>query len=105
VSPEEFDLPPQRVAELVEAGEVQLVDVRTDEENSEQRIEGGSHIPLHELQARAGEIDRGRPVVFYCRSGERSGMAGQAFAASGWEAHNLEGGILAWAARGLPVAE
>ena len=99
----EFDLPPDRVAELVRSGEAQLVDVRTDEEHAEARIEGDLHIPLHELQARAGEVDKDRPVVFYCRSGERSGMAGQAFAASGWDAHNLEGGVLAWQEAKLPL--
>ena len=41
----------------------------------------------------AGSIDRERPVVFYCRSGSRSALATQAFAASGYSAHNLTGGL------------
>ena len=88
---------------MVEGGEAQLVDVRTDEERASERIAGSSHIPLDQLTSRAEEVDRDRPVVFYCRVGERSAMAAQAFEASGFEAHNLAGGVAAWADRGLPL--
>ena len=30
-------------------------------------------------------------------------MAAEAFAASGWSAHSIEGGLAAWAERGLPL--
>ena len=30
-------------------------------------------------------------------------MAADAFAASGWDAHSIEGGLLAWAEAGLPL--
>lgn len=87
----------------VEPG-TQLVDVRTAEERAVGRIpDDTAHIPFEELRDRAGEIDRGRPVVFYCRSGERSGVAADAFAASGFDAVNLAGGILAWNQAGRPV--
>ena len=45
-------------------------------------IEGSRHIPLVELSSRPAEIERERPVVFYCRVGARSDMAAQAFRAS-----------------------
>ena len=48
-------------------------------------------------------IDPDRPVVFYCRSGSRSGMATQAFLRAGFEAHNMTGGLLDWQAAGLPL--
>ena len=51
----------------------------------------------------AGNLDRARPVVFYCRSGERSQMAVEAFRASGWDAYAMTGGLLAWAEAGLPL--
>ena len=60
-------------------------------------------IELGELSDRAAEIDRDRPVVFYCYSGGRSAMATQAFAEAGYDAHNLAGGMLAWDAEGLPI--
>ena len=94
---------PERVAELLERGEVELVDVRTPEEWEAARIPGARHIPFDELAARSGEIDRSRSVVLYCRLGGRSSAATQAFRASGWETDSMEGGIVEWAERGLPV--
>jgi rhodanese-related sulfurtransferase len=35
--------------------------------------------------------------------GGRSAMATQAFAAAGWDAYNLSGGIVSWVAAGLPI--
>ena len=90
-------------ADEVEPG-AQLVDVRTQEERDAGRIPSDTaHIPFDELQARAGELDREQPVVFYCRSGERSLSAADAFAASGFDAVSLAGGIVAWREAGKPV--
>ncbi len=41
--------------------------------------------------------------MFYCRSGARSALATEAFRNAGFDAHNLEGGLQAWAASGLPL--
>jgi rhodanese-related sulfurtransferase len=97
------EVPPQRVAELMEAGEAQVVDVRTDDEHAAGRIGGAEHIPFEELPSRAGELDQSRPVVFYCQSGGRSSTAAQAFGASGWEAYTMTGGLEQWAESGLPL--
>ena len=96
----EHDLKPQLVSELSDA---QLVDVRTPAEYDASHIEGARHIPLEELQDAARDLDRTRPVVFYCRSGDRSQLAVDAFRASGWDAYALSGGLLAWAEDGLPL--
>jgi rhodanese-related sulfurtransferase len=79
-----------------------FVDVRTDEEWSVGHIGGAIHIPLAELSTRADEVGDG-PVVFYCRMGDRSSMAAEAFRASGRDATSLTGGIEAWEADGRPV--
>jgi rhodanese-related sulfurtransferase len=97
------DYTPHEVAELVRTGEVQLVDVREPEEHEAGRIAGGRLIPLNELAAQAGSLDRERPIVFYCRSGARSAMATEAFASAGFDAHNMDGGLLEWDAAGLPL--
>lgn len=96
------EITPERARELVEAG-AQLVDVRTQAERDAAHIAGDRHIPLELVSESAHELERERPVVFYCRSGERSGMVAEAFRASGWDAHNLEGGLVAWAEAGLPL--
>ena len=65
----DFDLAPERVKELVESGEAQLVDVREDYEWEAGRIAGAVHIELERLPGRAAEIDKDKPVVFQCRLG------------------------------------
>jgi rhodanese-related sulfurtransferase len=81
----------------------QLVDVRADHEWEMGRIEGASHLALPELAERTGEIDKGRPVVFYCRGGNRSTMATEALVAAGYDARKLSEGIVGWAEEGLPL--
>ena len=100
---EERQLPPARVAEMLESGAADVVDVRTDEEREAARIPGTRHVPVETLSAEADTLGSSGPVVLYCRSGDRSGAAAQAFAASGRDAYNLAGGIVAWAEEGLPV--
>jgi rhodanese-related sulfurtransferase len=99
----EGDYTPAEVASLLKGGEVQLVDVREADEVEAGRIAGSRHVTLNELSARADEIDRDRPVVFYCRVGGRSAMATQAFQGAGYDAHNMTGGLVEWAAAGLPL--
>jgi rhodanese-related sulfurtransferase len=88
--------------ELV-AGGAQLVDVRAEHEWRAGRIGGAAHLPLAELSARAGELDRGRPVVVYCRGDNRAEMAVEALAGEGFDVSPMAGGIRAWAEAGLPL--
>lgn len=99
----EIEIGPRRAAELMAAGAT-VIDVRERHEREAGYIEGTRHIELTGLAAAAGEVDRERPVVFYCRIGGRSAMAASAFRASGYDAHTLTGGILAWVDAGLPIA-
>jgi rhodanese-related sulfurtransferase len=87
---------------LIDDG-AQLVDVRADHEWEMGRIEGAGHLPLAELAERAGEIDKDRPVVLYCRGGNRSTMAAEALAAEGYDAAKLSEGIVGWSEAGLPL--
>lgn len=94
---------PRQVAEWLQRGQIQLVDVRQPHEREAGRIAGSAHIELAELPSRAEEIDRQAPVVFYCRSGARSALATEAFRGAGFEAYNMAGGLLEWRAEGLPM--
>jgi rhodanese-related sulfurtransferase len=81
---------------------VQIIDVRHEHEFEAGRIEGALHIPLSELSTRLGEIDPNIPVVTVCRTGSRSARAAELQGDSGYETHNLEGGMLSWERTGLP---
>lgn len=83
--------------------EIQLVDCREPYEWKAGRIEGAIHIPLNAIMAGKGtDLDRDKPVVAVCRSGNRSELATMMFQARGFEAHNLEGGMEEWERLGLP---
>jgi rhodanese-related sulfurtransferase len=100
----EIDVDPQRVAGwLTESSDLQLIDVREVYEREAGAIEGSRHIELERLASSAATIDRERPVVFYCRMGARSGMAAQAFRASGYDAYSMRGGLTAWAEEERPL--
>ena len=99
----ETELPPERVRELAESGQAELIDVRREYEWEEGRLPGARRIEMNELTANADSLPRDRSVVFYCRSGNRSGMAAAAFREAGYDAHNMAGGIAAWADAGLPL--
>jgi rhodanese-related sulfurtransferase len=97
------DYTPQEVAALWADGTIQLIDVRERHEHEAGRIAGTRLIELGSLQREASTIDPKQPVVFYCRSGARSGMATEAFEQAGFDAHNMTGGMLDWSAAGLPI--
>jgi len=57
------------------------------------------HVPLGTLPARLGEIPKDTRIVCVCRSGARSAQAAQFLRQRGYDAVNLDGGILAWSRR------
>lgn len=88
------------VKERLDAGEkLNLVDVRQPEETAEFNI-GGIAIPLGNIQSMQTEqIDdlRDEEVIFYCRSGNRSGQAALILEQVGFSnVKNLTGGMLKW---------
>jgi rhodanese-related sulfurtransferase len=92
---------PQAVADRL--GEVQLVDVRYEKEWQAGRIQGAVNIPEDDLADRVEELDRSRPVVTVCRAGSRSEEAAEWLRAQGFDAENLDGGMLGWKWAGLPI--
>lgn len=98
-----LEIDPADVAKLAEAGDAQIIDVRRDYEHEAGRISGSQNIEMNDLTAASDSIAKDRKVVFYCRGGSRSAMAAEAFSQAGFDAHNMTGGITAWAEQGLPL--
>jgi rhodanese-related sulfurtransferase len=88
--------------EMLDAG-AQLVDVRADHEWEAGHLPGATHIELPELASRIGEIDKDRPVIIYCRTGNRSDMATVALAEAGYDAAKLAEGATGWEEEGLEL--
>lgn len=97
------EIPTIRPADLAakQAEGWMLLDVRTDEEWAQGRIEGSVHVPMDQVVARMDEI--GDQVVCICAVGARSERVTQYLNQHGVEAVNLEGGVYGWAAEGRPV--
>jgi rhodanese-related sulfurtransferase len=95
-------LSPKDAAQAIAAG-APVIDVRDDDEFEAGHIAEARHLPFDRLMEETDSIPKDTRVVFYCRTGERSGAAVEAFAASGFDAVNIEGGLEAWAAAGLPL--
>jgi len=99
----DIEITPQQAKEMVDAGGVQLIDVREPYEWEAGRIAGARHIELERLASEAPTIDKDQPVIFQCRLGSRSAMATQAFRAAGYEAYSMAGGLQRWHDEGLPL--
>lgn len=87
---------------------VQLVDVRTPQEYVDGHIEGAVNIDFYDrnfVEECDSALDKSRPVALYCRSGHRSGLAADMLSKTGFNVTNLEGGILAWIAAGMPTCK
>ena len=58
-------------------GTYALIDVRNEDEWNEGHINGAILIPHDKITERIGEIvaDKNRPIILYCRSGKRAGIA------------------------------
>jgi len=82
---------------------IQLVDCREPYEWEAGRVEGAIHIPVNSIMAGAGsDLDKAKPIAVICRTGNRSELATMMLQARGFDATNVEGGMEAWAAEGLP---
>ena len=78
--------------------DIQLIDVREDNEVAFARIPNSIHIPLGQVLARMNEIDPNRETVVHCKMGGRSARAIEALQRSGFQGKliNLKGGIIDW---------
>ncbi len=77
-------------ARLLIAAGAQLVDVRTVQEYKRRALPGSVNIPLSVIQQGRKRLDRSSPVLLYCSSGQRSGVAKRLLEAWGFKrVHNL----------------
>lgn len=75
---------------------LQIIDVREDDEVAAGMIPGAKHLPLGEIPSRVGELDQEQHYYIVCRSGGRSGRACEYLDDLGFKTTNVAGGMLAW---------
>jgi rhodanese-related sulfurtransferase len=84
-------------------GDSWLLDVREQDEWEAGHSAVAHHIPMGELEARAGELPTDQHIAVVCRSGHRSSIATQALLRGGFAASNVTGGMHAWSEMGGDV--
>jgi rhodanese-related sulfurtransferase len=105
------EITPQELKAKLDNGEdVELIDVREDYEVNVSQLPGAKHIPLNSLLNNSDDVveasEAGKPIVMYCKSGQRSGAAVGLMEQQGiGNIYNLKGGIKGWKANVDPQLE
>ncbi|GAA0287308.1 rhodanese-related sulfurtransferase [Gracilibacillus halotolerans] len=87
----------KELEQKIDAGEeVNIIDVREDEEVAGGKIPGAKHIPLGQIPDRLDEINKNEHYYIVCRSGGRSGRACDYLQEKGYDTTNMVGGMLDW---------
>lgn len=96
----DWDISVEDLKQLRDQGdEFRLIDVREPQEYEAGEI-GGELIPLGNLPEKIGDLDPDAHIVIHCKSGGRSAHAVKLLRAHGFtNVWNVQGGLLAWAAR------
>ncbi len=83
---------------LDKGDDIQIIDVRENNEVAIARLPNSVHIPLAQVLSRMDEIDPNRETVVHCKMGGRSARAIEALQRSGFKGKliNLKGGIIGW---------
>lgn len=97
--------PAVAAAELDTAGLI-VLDVRTPEEYASGHVADAVNVDFYraDFADRLADLDRDTPYLLYCRSGNRSGTTLELMRELGFtNVVDVDGGIVAWAAAGLPL--
>ncbi len=102
---------PAEAAKRLEGGQAVLIDVREPGEWAATGVAAPAVLlSLSDLQGPRQdwkvflEENKGKELILYCRSGNRSGIASRLLAKEGWSTLNA-GAFKDWAAAGLPVRQ
>jgi len=93
------EITPAELKQRLDNGDdIQIVDVREDNEVAIGRIPNSIHIPLGQILSRMKDLDPNRETVVHCKMGGRSARAIEALQRSGFQGKlvNLKGGIIRW---------
>ena len=94
----------QLLVDRFEAQPMQLLDVRSNEEYQQGHIKGAVNISFDVISEHTAQLDKERPIVVYCRSGRRAGIAIETLQQLGFtKLYHLDGDMIGWSEKDLPV--
>ena len=105
--PGAYQISVHQAKEQIENGkDIQILDVRTDREWTTGVVENSLLINIYdpEFQQKLEQLDKVKPVILICRSGQRSNQAMRTMAQMGFkELYNVRGGINSWSRAGFEL--
>ncbi len=98
---------PQALAEKLKSGaNLFLLDIRGPGMFKKAHLKGAVNIPLYKLDQELAKLPKDRPVVLIDHAGKQTLTCGRFLKSKGWgELMRLDGGIMAWMRKGLPVSK
>ena len=97
---------PHEITQLINRGKTVILDVRDGTEFAAGHLPDAKNIPLGELAGRIGELEKSKAknIIVVCQSGARAATAAGLLQKAGYaDVVNLNGGVAAWKAAGLPL--
>lgn len=76
--------------------DLNVIDVREDDEVAQGMIPGAQHIALGTIPERVNELDKSKSYIIVCRAGSRSAQACSFLEAQGFDVTNFDGGMMAY---------
>lgn len=90
---------------IIAEPKITIVDVRTPEEFEKGHVENAINIDWNgnNFATEIAKLDKTKPIIIYCQSGNRSGKAAAKMLNMGFEnLYEMEGGMMKWRAANLP---
>ena len=90
--------PAEAAAKMKNSLNIVFLDVRSKQERKTGSIKGSIHLPLHEMKFKIKELEKykGKEIICYCGSGNRSLAAASILKKKGFSSASLRGGIGGW---------
>ncbi len=98
---------PLQATDLINHRDAVVIDVRPAADYARGHILNAINLPMNGFANQLATLNKykGRPIIVNCRSGAQSAVACAQLRRAGFaEVYNLQGGILAWEAAGLPLS-
>ena len=99
------ELSQAQAQEKMAAGAITVIDVRSAGEYQAGHVPGALNIPYDQIEQHLDQISmlKNKPVLLYCRSGRRAGMAESTLTQLGFtQLYHLEGDMMDWSKNQLP---
>jgi hydroxyacylglutathione hydrolase len=94
----------QECASWMQDRQVNVLDVRDDNEWAKKRITGALHTYVGYLEGSIPQLPKDSELVVHCSVGHRAGLAASILERNGFtKVYNMLGGLCAWEALGLPL--